>query len=103
MDQVNRTGWLLTIFVAVVVAIALEPELIGQAPMEPAAAHRYADSVLFPRFVATMNDWSYQHPKDRPGHDGEHCANLDGGDVARWKLVRETFRELDKAYKRAGY
>ena len=99
----NRTGWLLTIFVWVVVAIAVEPGLIGQAPMEPAAAHRDADSVLFPRFVAVVNDWSFQHPKDRPGHDGEHCARLDAGDVARWERVRDSFRDLDRAYKRAGY
>ena len=72
-------------------------------PREATEAHEYADGVLQPRFVAAVNDWAYQHPQDRPGHLWEHCQVLDAGDVKRWQKVRETWRELDRAYKRAGY
>lgn len=66
-------------------------------------AHKYADGVLLQRFTAAVNDWRYQHPQDRPGKDWEHCGNLDAGDVRRFQTVREAFRELDQAMKRAGY
>lgn len=69
----------------------------------PTEAHKYADSVLLPRFTANFNDWLNRHPWDVPGHEGEHCRALNAGDVARWGEVRKAFRELDAAYKRAGY
>ncbi len=72
-------------------------------PSDAVEAHKYACGVLLPRFVAAVNDWRYQHPEDRPGQAWEHCHKLDAGDVKRWRVVREAFRELDQAMKRAGY
>jgi hypothetical protein len=72
-------------------------------PAEATEAHRYADAVLMPRLSAAMNDWWYQHPRDPEGKEGQHCRGLDAADVRRWRTVREQFRELDAAMKRAGY
>lgn len=66
-------------------------------------AHKYADQVLVPRFVAAWNTWVREHPGDRVGHPWEHCERLDAGDIERWQEVRETFTALDRAMKRAGY
>ena len=87
---------LVTLLVLVTVARTKIPE-------EAVEAHKYADTVLMPRFVAEWNDWIQRHPKDRPGHPWEHCERLDAGDVERWGKVRQAFRDLDRAYKRAGY
>ncbi len=92
-------AWLLLAVLLIVVVVVVCAEI----PWEPAAAHQYADAVLLPRFVAGFNDWTRLHPVDPPGHEWEHCAKLDAGDVARWKKVRKAFGELDRAYKRAGY
>jgi hypothetical protein len=72
-------------------------------PQDAVEAHKYACGVLLPRFVAALNDWHYQHPQDRPGQAWEHCEKFCAKDAARWKLVRESFRELDAAMRRAGY
>ena len=72
-------------------------------PWAPGKAHKYADALLVPRFVAAFNDWTLLHPTDPPGHEWAHCKRLDRGDVARWQQVREAYRNLDRALKRAGY
>lgn len=77
--------------------------VLAALPHDAAEAHQYADGVLAPRFHAAFNDWAWQHPRDREGRAGEHCRKLDAGDLKRWKEVRQTFRELDQAMKRAGY
>lgn len=82
----------------VITAIASILILSAAANTDPVESHRYADSVLGPRFHAAYNDWAYQHPTKQ-----EHARGLDAGDVKRWAIVRKTFKELDEAYKRAGY
>jgi hypothetical protein len=72
--------------------------LWAAADQDAIESHRYADSVLGPRFHAAYNDWAYQHPA-KP----DHARGLDAGDVKRWRLARNAFKELDSAYKRAGY
>jgi hypothetical protein len=83
--------------------VLIGDRLISQVPPEPAAAHRYADSVLYPHFVAVANEWSRQHPQDAPGREGEHARRLDAGDIKRWGAVRAAWKDLDGAYRRAGY
>lgn len=92
----NRTGWGLALFTALVAVLVL-----GEIPRDPIEAHRYADGVLLPRFTAAVNDFVYLHPKDPPEKPWAHCETFDAADAARWRLVRETFRNLDKAYRRA--
>lgn len=72
-------------------------------PTDATESHRYADGVLVPRLTSAINDWWYQHPRDPEGKDGQHCRQLDAADVRRWRTVRDQFRELDSAMKRAGY
>lgn len=72
-------------------------------PVDAVESHRYADGVLVPRLTAAINDWWYQHPQDGLGREGQHCHNLDAADVRRWRTVREQFRQMDDAMKRAGY
>jgi hypothetical protein len=83
--------------------LALAAALWAAIPHDAVEAHKYADGVLMPRFTAAVNDYAYQHPQDKPGREWEHCARLDAGDMKRWRLVREAFKELDQAMKRAGY
>ena len=93
----------LSLLLSLVLVVLLAALGYAEIPWEPAKAHEYADQVLQPRFVAAMNEWTHRHPKDQPGHEWEHCKHLDVRDVARWQKVREAFRDLDRAYQRAGY
>jgi hypothetical protein len=65
--------------------------------------HRYADTVLLPKFTSLYNDWVFRHPQDPPGREGEHWKRVDAGDIKRWQEVRKAFRELDSTLSRAGY
>jgi hypothetical protein len=95
--------WTALAVALVMLATAERSRAAGALPREAAEAHAYADRVLTPRFTAAFNDWAAQHPVDLPGREGEHCRKLDAGDVKRWELVRASFRELDAAWRRAGY
>jgi hypothetical protein len=87
----------------VLAAVWVVMELRATVPREAIEAHRYADGVLVPRFAAAFNDWAHRHPVDSPGHEGEHYRRVDARDVARWQEVRQGFRALDEALRRAGY
>ena len=75
----------------------------GSLPTEATEAHKYADGVLLHRFTAAVNDWQYQHPQDKSAGTWDHVHTLNRGDAERWKTVRQSFRELDEAMKRAGF
>lgn len=78
--------------------------LVGASPPQDAVeAHRYADSVLHPAFTAAFNAFTYEHPKDPEGRQGEHCRKIDAGDAKRWEQVEASFEKLKKAMRQAGY
>jgi hypothetical protein len=60
--------------------------------------HLLADTVLVHRHIAAFSEWALSHPSDP-----NHHRTLNVGDRKRWLAVRATFRDLDEAYKRAGY
>lgn len=61
------------------------------------AAHRRADTVLFPAFVAACNDWATQHPVGDPTH--YYKTDL-GGDRRRLELANKRWREFYEAMHR---
>jgi hypothetical protein len=86
--------------------IALAVLAFAGTPTDPRQAHAYADGVLFPRFTAAMNEFSFEHPKDREGdaHRWEHVKFK--SDVKDRQLFTEACRAFDewkRAMKRAGY
>ena len=96
----SKTKVLLELFlIAGVTAVAL----LCAIPRESSESHAYADAVLEPRLSAAYNDWRYQHPKDKKPAAWDHVHTLDAGDLKRYQLVRQAWRELDEAMKRAGY
>ena len=78
-------------------AIASAP-MAAATPHDPIESHRYADSVLLPRFTAAFNAWTYEHPSD-----AEHARKFDRKDQMRWQAVVKAWKELHEAMERAGY
>ena len=62
--------------------------------------HVHADAILFPAFVAVLNEYALQHPSLT---DMSHYRKLDAKDLKRWRAVREAFKTLDDAMRDAGY
>lgn len=60
--------------------------------------HRYAETVLYSRFVALTNTWSFEHPK---GED--HYFKFDAKDSERLEQANKAWVEFYKTMKRAGY
>lgn len=89
---------------ALMVAIAIAMfALVGRLhawfyPDSPEQWHQQADTVLYPRFTAAMNEWSSRHG---PLTDS-HFRKLDAGDLKRLNAARAAWREFDDAMKRAG-
>jgi hypothetical protein len=64
------------------------------------AAHKRADTVLYPAFLSVLNRFAIEHGKlNEPGHFDRYSAK-DAGNIA---AIRRTFHELDSAWKEAGY
>jgi hypothetical protein len=67
------------------------------------AAHLQADTVAVPKFVYLFNDFLNQHPRDANPETHDHVRKTNAKDVERWQDARAAWKELDDAYKRAGY
>ena len=84
--------------------VMLAPSIIGTAyatsKEDVAEQHRYADTVLVPRFAAAWSEWAIKHPQDK---GGSHYQTVDAGDVRRGHVMREAFHELDERLKQIGY
>jgi hypothetical protein len=87
-------------FRAVLLILIVAAAIAAKVPFEAQDAHRRADAVLYPQFVATLNKWALAHgPLDDPGH----LDKFDAQDAKRWKAVREDWKKFDEAMKAAGY
>jgi len=84
---------------AIVLALLLVTVLVAsKVPLDAIESHHEADTVLYPAFVAAINDWVNQHPRDEA-----HYRKFDKRDKERFELARKRWRDLDDAMKRAGY
>lgn len=72
----------------------------ARPPVDSIDAHRRADGILYPRVMAAMNEFAFDHgsPND-PGH----FDKLGTQDVEHIRAVRETFKAWNEAMKQAGY
>lgn len=64
-----------------------------------AAAHDHAEHILYPAFIAKMNEWMFNHPMSDPAH----LRKLDVADLKRYQAARQAWKEFDEEMKRAGY
>jgi hypothetical protein len=87
-------------FRVVLVILIVAAAIAAKVPFEAQDAHRRADAVLYPQFVATLNKWALAHgPLDDPAHLGK----FDAQDAKRWRATCDAWKELSEAMKAAGY
>jgi hypothetical protein len=67
---------------------------------DAADAHKRADAVLWPQFIATSNDWALNHGQlSDPGH----VDKIDAKDKKRFDAACEAFKAWHDAMVEAGY
>jgi hypothetical protein len=72
----------------------------GDIPNDGPRAHLYADGVLYPQLLATLNKWAIEHPTDKVKDSGDHVQTVNARDVANWRAVEEAFEVLRTARRR---
>lgn len=81
-------------------SLLLTMAIASKLPVDSVDAHRRADGILYPRFMAAMNEFALDHGEP---NDPGHFDKLHTQDVEHIRAVRETFKAWDQAMKQAGY